>query len=390
MAVAMTVEQLWQPVPGGSGTYIRELAAALAARGDVTLTGIRARPSDPHASPPTPSCAQGVQRPESPNPGPVIDLPAVMQLHSSRLPRPALYESWLRLRRPRVPGPRPDVIHATTWAVPPRSAPLVVTVHDLAFQRSPDHFTPRGVAFFNRALEITRREADVVIVPSQATRDDVVAAGIDPERVRVIPHGVAAPPVTEAGAATFRERHGLLRPYVMWCGAIEPRKNLGTLLAAFSRIVGDADLDLVLAGPDGWGGAAADLGRRRAALPADRVHVLGALSWADLHAAYTGARVFAFPSLWEGFGMPVLEAQAHGVPVVTSRGTSMAEVLGGGGLLVDASDDADLAASILAAAGERHDVLSLAARVNAARYTWPASAEAHLAAYRDAAEGNTL
>lgn len=365
LSVSMTVEQLWQPVPGGSGTYIRELASALAARGDITLSGVRAR---------TPVTADP------------RGLPTAMGLHSSALPREVLYESWGRLRLPRVPGPRPDVIHAATWAIPPRSAPLVVTVHDLAFQRSPEHFTSRGVAFFERALSITRRESDVIVVPSEATRDDVAAAGIATDRITVIPHGVSAVPVSDEDVAAFRARHGLHRPYVMWCGAIEPRKNLGILLDAFAVLVGETDLDLVLAGPDGWGGAAEDLRRRRARLPADRIRVLGVLSWQDLHTAYAGARVFVFPSLWEGFGMPVLEAHAHGVPVVTSRETSMAEVVGDGAILVDPLDADDVATAIATAAGAQHGRLAAAAAANATLYSWERCAEQHVAAYHAAVE----
>ncbi|GAB2465209.1 glycosyltransferase family 4 protein [Xylanimonas ulmi] len=360
--VTLVAEQLWQPVPGGSGTYIRELASALVARGDVALRAVR---------------AAGPQ-------GDGHGLPASVPIDQSRLPRAALYEAWTRWRLPRVPGPRPQVLHATTWAVPPRSAPLVVTVHDLAFRRSPEHFTPRGVAFFERALTATRRDADAVIVPSLATRDDAVAAGVDPSRLHVIAHGVSAAPVDEAAATAFRARHGITRPYVLWCGAIEPRKNLGVLLDAFSRLVEETDLDLVLVGPDGWGGAAQDLRARRAALPADRVHVLGAVSWRELQEAYAAARVFCFPSLWEGFGMPVLEAQAHGVPVVTSRGTSMAEVVGGGAVLIDPLDADDVAAGIQVAVGPAHGDLAAAARANAAAYTWERSAEQHVTAYRAA------
>ena len=243
LSAAMTVEQLWQPVPGGSGTYIRELATALVDHGRVRLSGVRARGRSS-----TPLDRRG--------------LPARMELRTSALPRRAMYEAWSRLRLPRLPGPRPDVVHATTWAIPPRSAPLVVTVHDLAFQRTPEHFTPRGVAFFDRALQIVTKEADIVVVPSVATRNDVVAAGIAADRVRVIPHGVTALPVSEGDVAAFQDRQGLQRPYVMWCGAIEPRKNLGVLLDAFAVLVDETDLDLVLAGPDGWGGAAEDRHRR--------------------------------------------------------------------------------------------------------------------------------
>ena len=369
--ITLTVEQLWQSVPGGSATYIRELTTALAARGDVTLTGVRARQKGEAGTASTAG-------PEGKG------LPASMEIADSRLPRPLLYQGWSHLRWPRLPGSPPDVIHATTWAIPRRSAPLVVTVHDVAFRRTPQHFTPRGVAFFERALAITRREADVVVVPSNASRDDAIAEEIDPDRIWVIPHGVTRLPTSEDDVARFRAQHTLTRPYVFWCGAIEPRKNLTGLLRAFGQVVHDADLDLVLAGPDGWGNAADDVRRLYEALPSGRVRVLGNLPWSDLHVAYAGARAFCFPSLWEGFGMPVLEAQTHGVPVVTSMATSMAEVCGAGAVLVDPHDDASIAAGILTAVGPKHDRLSVAALANAANYTWEQSAAQHVAAYRAA------
>ena len=167
--VGMTVEQCWQRVPGGSASYIVALLAALQQRTDVTTVGLSARHSGPPESDHAPS-------------GPVRSL---------GLPRGVLYRSWNRLSAPRpewtVKGL--DVVHAATWAIPPTRRPLVVTVHDVAFLRDPGHFTPRGVRFFTRALARTRAEADAVIVPSQATADDCEAAGIQTDRIHVIPHG---------------------------------------------------------------------------------------------------------------------------------------------------------------------------------------------------------
>ena len=375
LSAALTVEQLWQPVPGGSGTYIRALAAALAERDDVSLTGVRARHSG--------NADSGRQ-------GLPIDVV------SSRLPRRALYEAWSMVRRPAVPlsdalrrsGQGYDVVHATTWAVPPRTRPLVVTVHDVAFLRSPEHFTRRGVAFFHRALDIVKAEADVVIVPSETTRLDCLDAGIRAERLRVIHHGTNPVTVDDDDVARFRQRHGLDREYVLWCGTLEPRKNLAALLESFeAALASGAELDLVLVGPAGWGGTSDSVRERVAALPENRVHTLGRLGDEDLQLAYAGARVFCFPSLWEGFGMPVLEAMNHGVPVVTSRGTSMEEVSGDGAILVDPLDTESMAQALLEAAGPAHSTLSAAAHLNAARYTWEASAEKHVAAYRDALSG---
>lgn len=369
--VALTVEQLWQPVPGGSGTYIRSLAAALAPRDDVSLVGVRAHP----------------QRQDRP------DETLAIEVVASRLPRRVLYEAWGRLRQPALPRSLAmrqhhvgyDVVHATTWAIPPRSAPLVVTVHDVAFLRSPEHFTRRGVAFFERALETVRREADLVVVPSEVTRADCVGAGIEADRLRVVHHGTHPWSVSSAEVGDFRREHGIERDFVLWCGTFEPRKNVASVLGAFERLLArDSDLDLVLVGPSGWGGTSEEVRRAVAALPQARVHLLGRLDDADLQRAYAAASVFCFPSLWEGFGMPVLEAMNHGTPVVTSQGTSMAEVSGDGALLVDPLDVEAIASSLLRATGPDASSLAAAARANSAVYTWEASAQAHVEIYQEA------
>lgn len=367
LTAALTVEQLWQPTPGGSGTYIRELTTALMDRQDVDVVGLTAR----HGGPPS-----DVWLPDP-----------RMPLVASRLPRPALYESWNRLRRPRTwrRAAGVDVVHATTWAVPPAGPPLVVTVHDLAFLRAPEHFTRRGAAYFRRALDVVRAEAAMVITVSETTRADCERAGIDRSRLRVIPHGVRVPATTAADVADFRRRHHLSRPYVLWCGTLEPRKNVLGLLQAYAELASThPEVDLVLVGPDGWGDQNAVLTAMRA-LPADRVHRVGALPYADLHAAYAGALVFCFPSLWEGFGMPVLEAMAHGVPVVTSAGTSMAEITESA-VLVDALSPAAIAAGLATAISER-DHLSPLALAEASRYSWDACARATSDVYCEALGG---
>lgn len=365
LRVGLVIEQLWQPVPGGSATYIRGLAAALARRDDVEVVGVRAR-----------------ARQDDDSGDVVLPVPVV----ASRLPRSALYESWSRLRRPALRGGPFDVVHATTWAIPRRSAPLVVTVHDLAFLRSPDHFTRRGVAYFRHALTTARTDADLVVVPSHATLVDCVDAGFDPGRVHVIPHGVDVPPVAEAAVARFLRDHDLRRDFVLWCGTLEPRKNLTGVVRAFARLLSTgADLDLVVVGPQGWGGVTEELRREAALLPAGRVHHLGRLDETDLHAAYAAARALCFPSFWEGFGLPVLEAMAHGTPVVTSAGTSMAEIAAtGGAVLCDPLDEDQIAEALARATGPDHDRLSRAALATARTYTWTRAAQMHAEVYREA------
>lgn len=366
LSVAVTVEQCWQPVPGGSGTYIRELTSALAGRDDVRAVGLAAR-----------------HTPTLPDGGALA-----VPVRSVALPRVALYEAWSRVRRPRaeaVCGPV-DVVHASTWALPGHGAPLVVTVHDLAFLREPAHFTPRGNRFFRRAFDQVVAEAAVVVVPSRATADDCVEHGVDAARIRVVPHGVHADVVATEDVERWRARYGIGERYVLWCGTLEPRKNLARLVRAFARArSGGLDAELVLAGPQGWGDVAEEVAGALQGVPEGVVHLTGRLGSHELQVAYHGAAAFAFPSLWEGFGMPVLEAMAHGVPVVTSIGTSMAEFAVGAGPLVDPRDVDALSDALLAVTGGQAPDRSAIAAL-AAQFTWAGSAEGHLRAYRAALE----
>lgn len=368
LSVALTVEQCWQEVPGGSATYILELSAALRQMPGVRAVGLAAR----HSSLPDPTL-----QPEIP-------------VRYLGLPRVALYEAWNSLRRPApLRQGAVDVLHATTWAIPPTKGPLVVTVHDLAFLRSPEHFTQRGNSFFDKALKIAINEADVVIAPSQITADDCVEAGIDRARIRVIPHGTSGLDLSPNAVEHFRSAHGIERDYVLWCGTLEPRKNLPTLIKAFASIADTLPhLDLVLAGPSGWGGVDEEISKIVASL-GSRIHITGRLSYFELQAAYMGARAFCFPSTWEGFGLPVLEAMAHAVPVVTSSGTSMAEIVERegkptAGILIPPTDADAMAQALVDATTTRRDELSRASKERAGDFSWERCALDHVAAYRDA------
>jgi glycosyltransferase involved in cell wall biosynthesis len=353
--VAYTLEQLWHDAPGGTAVAALEVARRLVPRGEITLLGVAGH----HRHPPAPPW-----RP----PIPVAQLP---------LPRPLLYESWLRARRPaveRATGPV-DVTHATGLVPCPTAAPLVVTVHDLAFVHDPTKFSRQGVRVMRRSLDVIRDAATLVITSSETSRADLMAAGIEGARVRVIPLGVDVAVAPEADIEQVRRRYRLPERFVLFVGTLEPRKNLPRLAAAVDRL--DQPLPLVIAGPDGWGPATPATGAARV-----ERRFLGFVPADDLRALYAAAAVFAYPSEREGFGLPVAEAMAQGTPVVTSTGTATEEVAGGAAVLVDPFDVDGIAAGLIEAQ-RRSAELAAAGRRRAGELTWDATAQRTLDAYRD-------
>jgi glycosyltransferase involved in cell wall biosynthesis len=274
-------------------------------------------------------------------------------------------------------------VHAPSLAVPPPgAAALVVTIHDLAFIDHPDAFTRRGVSFHRRGLDLAEREADAIVTASEFVRRQIVARGFDEERVHIAAHGVTlSPSLDEAEALARVEALGVRPPFILQVGTVEPRKGIENLIAALPRVRREIpELTLVLAGPIGWGQVA---GLREAGVIA-----LGHVDDAALEGLYREATLATVASRSEGFGLPALEAMAHGTPLIASDATSLPEVVADAGVLVPPDHPAAWSRAIVDLARDDAARAELArrGRARAATFTWTASSAAHRAAYEQAIE----
>lgn len=367
-------EQLFADVPGGTGRYTEELLHALVATAPSgwTVSSVVCRHADVSRA-----VVDGVR-------GPRV-LP---------LPRRALVALWQAGVRYWPGGSGVGAVHAPTPFAPPgkprgRSATLTVTVHDTVPWTHPETLTPRGVRWHRTAIARAMRTADAVVVPTRAVADDLAARVPGPSAIRVIPHGVAGVfKTTDDVDVVFKttdtprvasEVPEIPDSYVLAVGTIEPRKGIDVLIAAVGALHrrGEPAPTVLLAGQPGWGGlnplelAAAE------ALPAGTVRLLGRLPDAELAAVLRGASVLVVPSRAEGFGLPVLEAMAAGVPVIHSDVPALVEVAGGAGVVVPRGDAAALADALRGVLADRAeaDRLTAAGKLRAAEFSWARAAE---------------
>ena len=353
MRVAFHTDQLWFSAPGGIGTYVRELSSAL---GDaVEFVTFQVGAGDGSAAEVVPGSIRTV------------------------------YPRWDLTGRPALPFAA-DVVHATNHAaIPPAptGGALVATVHDLAFDAFPQTFPASWRWLYRAGVRAARRRADLILVPSRSTADDLEDRyHVAPDRIRVTPLAAALPATETDVDATLRDL-GIDRPYVLCPATLEPRKNQVRLIRAYRQIAPDVAHALVLAGPDGWG--MPELDAELARTGAGRIVRAGRLDDAVLDAVYRGADAVAYVSLYEGFGLPIVEAMVRGIPVIGSTAPAVAETAGDAAMLVDPDDVAAIAEGLATVLSDRalHEDLAARGRRRGAGFSWAATARATLDAYRE-------
>ncbi len=283
---------------------------------------------------------------------------------------------------------RLDVLHLHYIAPLFCPAPFVLTVHDLAYEHYPEFFPPGHAAWMQRLVpRAIKRAAAVLTVSTFSKRDIVAHYAVPPEKVVVAP--LAADPLyrpleDEGALAAVRARYGTGERFILCVGDLQPRKNLGALIAAYTRLR-QADAlrhKLVLVGKHAWLYDAIFAAARASGYAHDLVFT-GYVPDEDLVALYNAAEVFVYPSLFEGFGLPPLEAMACGTPVIAANTASLPEVVGDGGVLVDPRDVEGLAAALARVVGDGalRTELAVRGRARAALFSWEATARTIHALY---------
>lgn len=360
---------------GGVGRYVDELVPRLDAQGTDLVLAVQARDVAHYRA----------LAPRSR----VVAAPAAIERRPVRL-------AWEQVGLPALARRvRADVLHCPHYTMPvlplPGRTPVVVTLHDATFFTDPHLHLPTKARFFRTATRVATRRAAGLVVPSIATRDEVVReAGADPATFTVAYHGVDGErfhPTTAAEQARVRATLDIGDlPYVAFLGTLEPRKNVPALVRGWVQACAALDNPpaLVLAGGRGWDDS---IDAALAAVPAHLVvRRTGYLPLEDLAGLLGGALVVAYPSLGEGFGLPVLEAMACGAPTLTTRALSLPEV-GGDAVAYCGTSAESIAEGLVALCGSpaRRAELSAAAVARAATFTWERAAREHTAAYARAA-----
>ncbi|MEK6813475.1 MAG: glycosyltransferase family 1 protein [Nitrospirota bacterium] len=284
-----------------------------------------------------------------------------------------------------------DIFHGPAFLIPFRSPTFrtVVTVHDLVVFLHPETVPRRYSLYMKWLVRMAVRRADRIIAVSECTRLDLMnILGVDSSRIVVIPEAAGpefGPPGPERVESVLN-RYNINGRYLLHVGNLEPKKNLPRVIRAFDRVKrmpGGADLSLVIAGKKGW--LYDEIFRTANAVSANAIRFLGYVPRDEMAAIYAGASCFVFPSIYEGFGLPVLEAMACGTPVVTSNISSMPEVAGRAAVLVDPYDEESIASGILAVVSDPslQSTLRREGILRSRTFSWDRAARETLALYRD-------
>lgn len=321
---------------------------------------------------------------------------APQRLYTTPISERNMVRLWHRLNFP-IPhvewftgGPL-DLFHATDFVLAPnRARRSVLTVHDLAFHFFPDAAMPSLHHYLNVVVPRSVRRAHHVIADSANTARDLTNVwNVPPEKISVVQgavdHSHFRPVEDTLKIAQVRARYGAEgAPYILAVSRIEPRKNFARLIEAFHHARQEAQLPhrLIIGGRKGWlydeiFAKVVELGIE------DAVHFCGFVDDADLPALYSGADFVAYPSLYEGFGLPIIEALACGAPVLTGDNSCLPEAAGPGAVYVNALDVESITQGIIKLATDRelHDQLAIAGRAHAAQFTWERSADQLIEAY---------
>ncbi len=360
---------------GGIGRYTRELVRALVrADGDHQYRFFSAK-----------------KPPVLPVPDPLPTGPRIAY-HPAPLNERWLYRLWYRLKLPLpvqwVTG-KLDLFHSPDFVLPPVSGdiPTLLTVHDLSFAHYPEVFPEPLVRYLNTVVPWSVGRATHILADSQATKDDLTTIWqVAPEKVTVLYSGVDGrfrPVESKKEITAVRQQYNLGEtPYILAVGTVQPRKNYQMLIRAFAPLADKFPHNLVIAGGQGWlyEEMMAEVARQGLN---GRVHFIGFVDDEHLPALYSGAALYVFPSLYEGFGLPLLEAMGCGVPVLTSNASSLPEVAGEAAMQLAPQDEAawtDEMAHLLADNARRAELVAAGFR-QARQFSWRKSAQQLLAIY---------
>jgi glycosyltransferase involved in cell wall biosynthesis len=274
-----------------------------------------------------------------------------------------------------------DIFHSSNWIQPPSRAKKVTTIHDMLIYKFPETIHPKIMSTQKRHLEWVKKECDLIISDSESTKEDIINfLGIPKEKIRVVylaPGEEFKITQAEERIGEVKKKYGISDEYLLTVGSREPRKNLSRIIQAFNEIKKKENISLIIAGNFRWGEKTMD---------SFGIKTIGFVNQADLPALYAGAKLFVYPSLYEGFGLPILEAQSTGCPVLTSDKGSLKEIVGDTATIVNPEDSLSIQKGIeeiLSLDKKNLEKMKFKGKRNAQLFTWEKTAQKTLCVYKE-------